>query len=321
MRQRIGAGQPDMPATGRAAVRQAQRHARKGIGRQQRPFPFARDQGGEGLHIQLHVGPLQPRPGAKEPAAVVDRQAQRPAPGQQVLHPDAQLAPPGPQRLVQRRHVHPPSIVDALMVVQMVAHIRIVAQHRQAQPGQQRAGTDARQLQDLRRVDRPARQNHLGLRPDHAQRTAMQHLDPHGATGLDHHPRHLRLGHHLQIGPLHRRAQKGARRRIAPAVLDRQLIGADPLLLRPVEIGHMRKARGLACGDVAAHQRMQIAQVFRDEQRPAAAPPGITARFGIFHRPVSRQRLVPAPAGIPRRRPILVIAAVPPDIDHRVDRG
>ena len=206
------------------------------------------------------------------------------------------------------------------MVIQMIPHIRIVAQHRQAQPRQQRPRPDARQLQKLRRIDGPARQDHLGPRPDNPQRPALPHLHPHGPTVLDHDPRHLGLGHHRQIAPPHRRAQKRARRRIAPPVLHRQLIGADPFLLRPVEIGDMRQTGHLARRNAAFDQRMLVAQVGRNEQRPATAAPLIPACLIVFHRAIGGQHLVPAPAGVPRRRPILVIAAMPPDIDHRIDR-
>ena len=82
----------------------------------------------------------------------------------------------------------------------------------------------------------------------------------------------------------------------------------------------MRQPGGLACGDKAVDQRMQITPVLRDEQRPAGAAPRVAACLIVFHRAIGGQHLVPAPAGVPRRRPILVIAAMPPDIDHRIDR-
>jgi hypothetical protein len=204
----------------------------------------------------------------------------------------------------------------------MIAHVRVVHHHRQPQPRKQRPRT--------RLPDSCSTCGELIAPPDRitsarARITRTTPLcrtsTPTARPALDHHARHLRMGHHRQVRPPHRRPQERPRGRVPPPPLHRQLIGPHPLLLRPVEIRHRPQPGSLPGRDEAAHQRMQVAPVGRDEQRPARPAPRVLPGFGILHRAVSRQNLVPAPAGVPRRRPVVVIAPVPPDIDHRIDRG
>ena len=309
-----------MPPAGRPAVRQPQRQARERVRRQQRPLSRLRQQGRKRLHVQLHVGPRQARIGAEKPAAVVDRLRQGPAAGQQILRPHHHLAPPGPQDVVVCRHLHRPGVVDPLMIAQMIANVRVVDHHRHPQPRQQPPRPDPRQLQQLRRVDRPPRQNDLTRAAQHLRDTAAQILHPDGPLPFQDHPRHLRPGDHFQIAAPHRRPQKRPRCRIAPASLDGHLIGAGPLLLGAVEIGVERQACLPAGRDVVRHQRMQPASVFRDEQRPARAAPVIAARLAVLDRLVGGAAFLPAPARIVRP-PFGVIVAVSPDPDHGVDAG
>ena len=140
---------PDMPPAGRPAIRQPDRHPAEWVGRQQGPLTPLRDQRRKGLEIQLHVGAVQIGPRAEKAAAMVDRLGQRPAAGQEILRPHEQLAPPRSQDVIVGRRVRGPGIVDALMVVQMVPDIRIVAHHANPQALQQRPRPNARQLQQL----------------------------------------------------------------------------------------------------------------------------------------------------------------------------
>ena len=61
-------------------------------------------------------------------------------------------------------------------------HSALSTQHRQVEALQQRARPDARQLQELRAVDRAARQDHLGFRPQGAVLAVLQVFHANGAT-------------------------------------------------------------------------------------------------------------------------------------------
>ena len=65
--------------------------------------------------------------------ALIDAERQRPAPCQDILQPGAQLAPPWAQRVVERRHIHAPGVVDAVMVLHTGADIGIVLHHGNSQ--------------------------------------------------------------------------------------------------------------------------------------------------------------------------------------------
>ncbi len=71
--------------------------------------------------------------GAEEATTLIDAERQRARAGQHILQADLQLAPPGPEAFIQRRHLHAPGVVDSVMVLHAGADIRVVVQHQQAQ--------------------------------------------------------------------------------------------------------------------------------------------------------------------------------------------
>ncbi len=312
--------QPDMPPAGRAAVRQPDRHARPGVRVQDRPLSVARHQRRERLEVQLHVRPVHVRPGPEKAAAMIDRLGQRSPAADEVLQTGPKLAPPGPKLVIVGRHFHRPGVVDALMVAQVVADVRVVPDDRNAQPLQQPPRPDPRKLQKLRRVDRPPCQDHLGPRAQHPDRVALPVFDADRPTALDDHLRRERPGDHPQVRPFHGRTQEGPRRRVPPRIPDRHLVDPGTLLHGAIEIRVLRQAALAAGRDVGFHQRVQTRAVGRDEKRPTRAAPFIAARLVVLQRTVGRETFVPAPTGIVAA-PILVIRPMPPDPDHSVDAG
>ena len=188
-------------------------------------------------------------------------------------------------------------------------------------PLQQRARPDARELQKLRRVDGAARQDHLAPRRRRPARAMLNVVDTRGPPPLEPQARHLRMHLHLQVFPPHRRAQEGARRRHAAAALGGELIEADALLFRAVEIGSEGEARRFARGNEVAAQRMRVVANVGDVQRPAPSAIGGIARGIILDRLVGGQHLVEAPARIAGALPVVVVLGMAADIDHGIDRG
>src|SRR5205814_6617750 len=103
---------------------------------------------------------------------------------------------------------------------------------------QQRRRTDARHLQELRRVHRAAAQDHLlgGAYFDRravSATLAVAHAD--GALARQNDLGDVRVGAYREIAALHRRMQVAARRALAPSVLDDALHVAHARLQRAVE--------------------------------------------------------------------------------------
>jgi hypothetical protein len=110
------------------------------------------------------------------------------------------------------------------------------------------------------------------------------------------------------------------RRAPAFAVSLRHLIDAETLVILGIEIladAKLRLARSLQKGLL---HRVVGAQ-FIDGERPAFAMV-FAIEIGIVFRTLEiGQHVGVGPAGIAQRRPLVVVAAVAADIDHRVDRG
>ena len=96
------------------------------------------------------------------------------------------------------------------------------------------------------------------------------------------------------------------------------LVEADPLLLRSVEVG-VRPMLEFACrAQKGVGDRARVFLV-GDLERAGIAVPGITAFFIGLGPEEVRQDFSEGPAHAPERGPVVVIGAMPPDIEHRVD--
>ena len=82
----------------------------------------------------------------------------------------------------------------------------------------------------------PPRQDDLGLGPGQVLGAPVQVPHADRAAALDHDGRGQRVGLHGQVRPVLGRVQVGVRRRPAPAVLLGDLVEADAVLVRAVEV-------------------------------------------------------------------------------------
>ena len=129
-----------------------------------------------------------------------------------------------------------------------------------------------------------------------------------------------RPGHDRQIGARFGGLQIGPRRALSLPVGDGQLIAAKPLLIEPVEILAQpvpRLSPGLKAGLV---QRMIGPFSPGHRQRTACAMKRIGAIDKVFRAFEIGQHLRKRPPVQPHLPPLVIIAWMPPHIDHAVDR-
>lgn len=172
----------------------------------------------------------------KKPPSLVHAHRERAALRQQVAQADFHLADERPHLVVQRRPVRLEVEAHAQVVLQVAADGRQRMHERHALAREQRRIAHARQLQQLRRIDRAGREDHLArgderfvavfARDDHAGRThAVERHAPH---------EHARAQREV------RAAQRGAQVRKAAgaafAVFRVQVVDARAFELRAVEI-------------------------------------------------------------------------------------
>ena len=205
------------------------------------------------------------------------------------------------------------------MVAQIGADARQIVDDIDALRLEVGGGADARQQQDLRRIDRAGRQHDLAPRPEPPHRPALPELDADRALALEQHARRLRARFDDEIGaPPHMRMDIGARRRPALAVFLRHLIEAETLLLRAVEIlvdTELRLPRRFEKDLLIAVVRAQIGDI----QRPALPVQRVFVRLVVLGLAEVGQNVVPAPAGAAHVGPAVVIGVMAAHIDHGVD--
>ncbi len=185
---------------------------------------------------------------------------------------------------------------------------------------EQRAGPDAGKLQQLRRLDRAAGEQHLAPGADATGDAVLGEFEPDRALAVEQDA--AGEGVHLDaanVAPLHRRAQIGDRGRAASHLAHGELIGADPLLLGAVEIGVGLVAGLLRGGDKGVVQFVRRAQV-GDRQRAVAAVELVGAALLAFGATEIGEHVVIRPPGIAHLAPQVEILALAPDVDQAVDR-
>src|SRR6185436_10982246 len=133
---------------------------------------------------------------------------------------------------------------DLEMVLQALANAGQVVRDRDAVPPQQRGGADARELQQLRRVDRAAGEDHLVARARYALAAALEIGDARRPSAVEHDARRERARRHREIGAPARRAEVFARRRGAQTVADGELEITDAVLALAVAIVVARQPGG-----------------------------------------------------------------------------
>src|SRR5581483_12478311 len=176
--------------------------------------------------------------------------------------------------------------------------------------------SDTRHLQELRRVDRAAAEDHLACADRPAARDA-----PRGALPVEDDPLHEDPGAYLEVRTLHRRMEVRPRRRPPPAAPDVAVELREALLAVPVDIVGQRVARLLDGGEEGVEQRPFGGTALEDE-RPVAATPVVGAGEAGLHLLEVRQAMGVVPAARAALvRPALVVERVPALEDHPVDRA
>ena len=136
---------------------------------------------------------------------------------------------------------------------------------------------------------------------------------------LDRDAPHLGAGPHGQVRPVHDRPQVRLGAAPAPAAALVHLEVGVAEVVAPVELGDLGNAALL--GRVAPRVEDLPAHPALLDPHLAADPVALVGAVLVVLRPHEhRQHVVPAPAAVAERRPVVVVAALPPHVDHRVDR-
>ena len=316
-REGIVRSQPQPPA----ALRHGHMHAGIEAVAAVRPR-FREGQVGHGLHggneIELDVGRRQFRPRADEAAALQGEFGPEAAPPQQGVD-----GMPGGA-------IEPQLVIDAdrrvagvlqpcdQVIVQVLADPRQVVDHRHADLMEMVGRADARQQQQLGRGDRAAGQHDFARRADLAHPALAAIVQTDRLAPFYGHPRRMTAGAHRQVGPLHCRLEKGLRRGPAPAVADREMVAAETLALRLVEILRHRIARLGACFDQRIVERRRRPAA-ADGERPAPAVMVRVRPLEILRPGEKGQDIVIGPARAAHLAPAVIVEPVAAGVDHAVD--
>src|SRR6202022_2708788 len=196
--------------------------------------------------------------------------------------------------------------------------------HLDAERPQQIRRSDARQLQELRRVVGAAGEDHFLVGAHFGRSAALAALDvSHAdrALALEHDSRRMRVRPHMDIRPFHRGTQKGGRRADAQAILNRALGVGYALLYGAVVIRVARNAEA----DRTGHERLaeRIPPVHGGDGQIAVAPAiSVLALADPALQPLEVwQHIRIAPAAIAELRPGVEILALAAVVDVTIDRG
>ena len=271
--------------------------------------------------VELHVGRERMRHRAREQPALVDADRKRPAALEDPLEAHAELAHDAAQVVVGGHRLRAAEDRAHLqMILQVLADAGQCMHHRDAAVGQQRGVADARQLQQLRRLQPARREHHFVPCTDADRAAALRILDARCTAAYEQHTVHHRLGLDAQVGPASRRLQVRDRSRAAQAVARGQLVVARAFLCRAVEVVVARNADFAGAGDERVHELMGLADVGGAKRTVAAVVIGRAARVALAALEV-RQHVVPGPALVAERSPVVVILALAADEDEAVDRA
>ena len=141
------------------------------------------------VEVQLQIGHGLRRITAYEATALVHAHRERPASRGHIAQCGANLTNERAELIVQRRDRRAVKIRYGQMVLQVSPHRRAVMQRLDAECLQSLAITHARQLQQLRRIDRAARQHDLTACGHFDFAIALQVTHADGALALEEHAR------------------------------------------------------------------------------------------------------------------------------------
>ena len=247
------------------------------------------------LHVILHIGPRHVRVRAREHAQLRRRHAHRPALVERVLHADERLAPPVRGARVERGHaVHLDHAAQLQVVLQVFSDTRQRLAHRNAERLQTFRLTNAGQLQQLRRVDRAGRQDHLFARGHGVvlPGPAIRHAS--AALAVKRQRPDLRTRHDGQVRPLRCRAQKALGRVPADAAFLVDLEVADAKVVAAVEVARARDARLHGRLDEGL-QHLPVQALRLDAPFAVGAVPFVGTAVVVFAGLEERQHRIPFP--------------------------
>src|SRR5438876_441678 len=160
------------------------------------------------------------------------------------------------------------SAFDLKVVLQLGPDPRHVGDYVYSKRLEQRRRSEPGQLQELRRIERAAGDDDLGVGVRNACRAAAPVFDADGAASGKEDPARQRVRHDGEIGPAARLAQIAERGRAATPMACGQLEITGAFLGGAVEIVVARKARLLRGRDESLAQRMRFAHI-GNRERPA----------------------------------------------------
>src|SRR3954470_5925242 len=191
---------------------------------------------GEVDEVDLDVGARNLGPRAHEGRGVAGGDRERPFLEKQVIQADARLAPRAHHVVVKRDGAGAaPERAHVKMILQALADLRRVMHHRYAMALEQRAGSDARQLEQLGRIERTATQNNLISLGSNGL-PALLVLDAYGSFVPENHFGGKRSGRDSKIRSLFCFSQISTRGATAPAAIRRGPVVTGALLGRGVEV-------------------------------------------------------------------------------------
>ena len=173
--------------------------------------------------------------------------------------------------------------VGAEMVLQILSD-RQIGGNIDAERTQMLRRSDARQHQNLRRVERAGSDDDLARGFGAHHRAILDVFDAGGARAGKRDARGVRVDGDGEIFPVARRLEKGVGRRRAPAVADGELAAAEAFLLLAVVIGRQRIAAGLGGFEPGFVER-----VLRPARIRCRAGPSRRARCRRLSRSVSQR--------------------------------
>ncbi len=275
---------------------------------------------GDGQKVELYVRITDPGTTADEPAAFKIVRCPQSGLGKEPLRPDHRLRDQVPVLVERDRLLGGELDIHLQMVLQIAPDTGAIRNHIDAMLGQMRGRPDARQHEDLGRVDRRGGEDHLTPRPD---RPATGQSDANRAPLFQHDALH-EPAYQITVRAFERGLEVGVRGRPPPPLPDRLFKGAKPLLLLPVIVGGHRITCLPPRFDKGMEQRVG-ARPARDMQRTGAAPPGriaaMPAIMPAFHPFVVGQHVGKGPTARASLRPMVKVMRMPTHIDHPVDRG
>ena len=281
----LALGPHRMGVAGDARLARDVRPLRTGLGEHRHPAeqqvgrlePCARAH--EGAHRRPHAGEQ-----AAARDGIVQRLAHQPQPARGVV---VGVALGTDQPAGARR----------VMVAQVLADAGQRAAHLDAERLQPLGLADARQLEQLRAVDRAGADHDIARRRRLVHRAVHRIAHAGAARAVEDQALGQRLGHDAEVGPLGGRIEIAARRAHALAGDDRRLAHDDAVLRGAVVVGIVRDADFGGGLDQRLEDRLARRRIGDPDRPVTAAEPVVAATLVALHALEEGQHVGVAPAG------------------------